>query len=80
MTSQLNFWHAYALYTGGVKEQEPQTLKTAQATLPKFQEAIRLFGQAKEYADSQPSITLSQFLTNTQTYVEIQEAIIKRGR
>ncbi|HSG82169.1 MAG TPA: tetratricopeptide repeat protein [Gemmatimonadota bacterium] len=80
MTSQLNFWHAYALYTGGVKEQEPQTLATAQATLPKFQEAIRLFGMAKEYADSQPSITLSQFLTNTQTYVEIQEAIIKRGR
>lgn len=80
MMSQLNFWHAYALYTGGVKEQEPQTLQTAQATLPKFQEAIRLFGQAKLYADSQPSITLSQFLTNTQTYVEIQEAIIKRGR
>ena len=80
MTSQLNFWHAYALYTGGVKDQQPQTLQTAQATLPRFQEAIRLFGQAKEYADSQPSITLSQFLTNTQTYVEIQEAIIKRGR
>ena len=80
MRSQLNFWHAYALYTGGVKEQEPQTLATAQATLPKFQQAIQLFGQAKEYADSQPSITLSQFLANTQTYVEIQEAIIKRGR
>jgi tetratricopeptide (TPR) repeat protein len=80
MMSQLNFWHAYALYTGGVKDQQPQTLQTAQATLPRFQEAIRLFGQAKEYADSQPSITLSQFLTNTQTYVEIQEAIIKRGR
>jgi tetratricopeptide (TPR) repeat protein len=80
MTSQLNFWHAYSLYTGGVKEQEPNTLATAQATLPRFQEAIRLFQQAKEYADSQPSITLSQFLTNAQTYVEIQEAIIKRGR
>lgn len=80
MLSQLNFWHAYSLYTGGVKEQEPQTLAVAQATLPKFQEAIRLFNQAKEYADSQPSINLSQFLNNTQTYVEIQEAIIKRGR
>jgi tetratricopeptide (TPR) repeat protein len=79
-TSQLNFWHAYALYTGGVKEQEPQTLATAQATLPKFQQAIRLFNQASEYADSQPSINLQQFLANTQTYVEIQEAIVKRGR
>jgi len=80
MNSQLNFWHAYALYTGGVKDQQAQTLATAQATLPKFQQAIRLFGQAKEYADSQPSISLTQFLTNTQTYVEIQEAIVKRGR
>lgn len=80
MTSQLNFWHAYSLYQSGVKQQEAQTLQSAQATLPKFQEAIRLFNQAKEYADSQPSVNLTQFVTNTQTYVEIQEAIIKRGR
>lgn len=80
MTSQLNFWHGYALYTSGVKEQEPQTLASAQATLPKFQQAVRYFQQGEEYAASQPSITLSQFLTNAQTYIEIQEAIIKRGR
>jgi tetratricopeptide (TPR) repeat protein len=80
MSSQLNFWHAYSLYQGAVKEQEPQTLQTAQATLPKFQEALRLFGQAGEYAASQPSITLEQFQNNTNTYIEIQEAIIKRGR
>jgi hypothetical protein len=63
-----------------VKEQEPQTLQTAQATLPKFQQALRLFGLAGEYAASQPSITLEQFQNNTNTYIEIQEAIIKRGR
>ncbi len=80
MMSQLNFWHAYALYTGGVKEQEPQTLETAQTTLPKFQEAVQLFEQAREYAATQASINLTQFLTNAQTYIEIQEAIIKRGR
>ena len=79
MTSQLNFWHAYSLYQGAVQEQEPQTLATAQATLPKFQQAARLFQQAQEYANSQPSITLSQFLNNTNTYIEIQDAIIKRG-
>ncbi len=66
MKSQLNFWHGYALYTGAVKEQEPQTLETAQATLPKFQRAVELFQQGGEYAASQPSITLSQFLTNAQ--------------
>lgn len=79
MSSQLSFWHGYALYTGGVKEQEPQTLETAKATLPKFQEAVRLFQQGAEYASSQPSITLKQFLDNAATYIEIQEAIIKRG-
>ncbi len=80
MKSQLNFWHGYALYTGAVKAQEPQTLETAQATLPKFQRAVELFQQGEEYAASQPSITLAQFLTNANTYIEIQQAIIKRGR
>ena len=80
MTSQLNFWHAYSLYQGGVQEQEPQTLATAQATLPKFQQALSLFAEAEEYAASQPSITIEQFLNNTNTYIEIQDAIIKRGR
>jgi len=77
--SQLNFWHAYSLYTSAVAEQEPQTLETAEATLPKFQRALALFRQAEEYAASQPSITLAQFLENTNTYVEIQDAIIQRG-
>ena len=80
LTSQLNFWHAYSLYQGGVQEQEPQTLATAQATLPKFQQALSLFAEAEEYAASQPSITIEQFLNNTNTYIEIQDAIIKRGR
>lgn len=80
MTSQLNFWHAYSLYNGCVKEQEPHTLASAQATLPKFQEAAQLFEQAREYAATQASINLAQYLTNTQTYIEIQQAIIKGGR
>ncbi len=80
MISQLNFWHAYAIYSAAVIEQAPQTLETAKATLPKFQQAIQIFGQAREYAATQASINLAQFVSNTQTYVEIQEAIIKRGR
>ncbi len=80
LKSQLNFWLAYSLYQGAVKEQAPQTLATAKKTLPKFQRAYKLFQQSKEYADTQKSITLSQFLNNTNTYIEIQQAIIKRGR
>ena len=79
MSSQLNFWHGYCLYQLAVKQQEPQTLETARATLPKFQQAMQLFEQSEAYADTQPSITLSQFLSNTQTYIEIQEALIRRG-
>lgn len=79
MMSQLNFWHGYALYMSGVKEQEPNTLATAKATLPKFQQALEFFRKGKEYADTQPSITLSQFLANADTYIQIQQAIIKRG-
>ena len=79
MMSQLNFWHGYSLYTRCVQEQQPQTVETARATLPCFQEAMGLFEQAEEYAASQPSITLTQFLDGTSTYIEIQEAIIRRG-
>ncbi len=80
MTSQLHFWHAFSLYMGAVAEQEPQNIQTARATLPKFQQAIEIFPLAREYAAGQQSINLSQFLQNAQTYIEIQEAIIKRGR
>ena len=79
MTSQLNFWHGFSLYQAAVKEQEPQTLQTAQSTLPKFQEAIRLLQQSGDYP-STVNVNLAQLLENTNTYVEIQEAIIKRGR
>jgi hypothetical protein len=44
-----------------------------------FQEARRLFQGASSYAASQPSINLQQFLDAVTQYVEIQEAIIKRG-
>jgi hypothetical protein len=79
MQSQLNFWHGYALYKKGEAEQRPQTLESARATLPMFQEAQRLFQGASSYAASQPSINLQQFLDAVTQYVEIQEAIIKRG-
>lgn len=80
MTSQLHFWHAFAIYMGAVAESEPQTLATARSTLPQFQQAMQLFPLAREYAATQASINLLQFMTNAQTYIEIQEAIIKRGR
>ena len=79
MTNQLNFWHGFSLYQSAVAEQEPQTLETARSSLPKFQQAMQLLQQSGNYSDT-VNVPLSQLLENATTYVEIQEAIIKRGR
>jgi len=79
MTNQLNFWHGYSIYQLAVKEQEPQTLQTAQSSLPKFNQAVQLLNQAGDYPAS-VNVNLQQLLENAQTYIEIQDAIIKRGR
>ncbi|MGI9626883.1 MAG: tetratricopeptide repeat protein [Longimicrobiales bacterium] len=78
---ELDFWHAYALYSHGIQQEEPQTLQSAQTTLPKFQTANRLFNLARVagYAETQPSINIQQFRDATLQYMEIQEAIIARG-
>ncbi len=78
LVSQLNFWHGFSLYQQAVQEQEAQTLPTAQATLPKFQEAQRLLNQSGDYPSS-VGVNLTQLLENANTYIEIQQAIIQRG-
>ena len=79
MLAQLNFWHGYSIYQQAVKDQEPQTLGSAQATLPRFTEAVGLLRQSGAYPAS-VNVNLEDLLANAQTYIEIQEAIIKRGR
>jgi tetratricopeptide (TPR) repeat protein len=78
MIEQLNFWHGFSLFQDAVKEQEPQTLETAKATLPKFQEALRLLQASGDYA-STVNVPLAQLLENANTYIQIQEAVIRRG-
>lgn len=78
LIEQLNFWHGFSLYQQGVQEQAPQTLQTAEATLPKFREALRLLNASGNYPAS-VNVQLSQLVENANTYIEIQEAIIQRG-
>lgn len=84
MRSQLDFWQGVAMYLRGVQLEAPQTLQTAQQTLPMFQEAIRLLQAGTAYARSpqgaQAGRNHQQYLNNAQQYIEIQDAIIKRGR
>lgn len=78
---EIDFWHGYALYQQATEEETPQTLQTAQRTLPKFQQAARLFALPRVSAYAQQrDINVQQFRDATQQYIEIQEAIIQRGR
>ena len=79
MINQLNFWHGFSMYQIAVLDQQPQTLATAQATVPRFRAAMDLLNQSGDYPAS-VNVNLAQLLENANTYVEIQDAIIKRGR
>jgi tetratricopeptide (TPR) repeat protein len=79
---QLDFWHAYSLYSQALVQEKPETLQTAQLTLPKFQQAARLFAlpRVAAYASANDIGQFQQLRDATQQYIEIQEAIIQRGR
>lgn len=82
MTRQeLDFWLGYSLFQTARTQQEPNTLETAQATLPKFQEVLRLMQGCAGYAQrNNREVNRQELLTATNTFIEIQEAIIKRGK
>jgi tetratricopeptide (TPR) repeat protein len=75
---QINFWHGYALLWSAAREQEPRTLETARATLPKFREALELLRDVGDYP-STVNVNIDELRGNVATYIEIQEAIIARG-
>jgi hypothetical protein len=76
MRRQLNFWQGYSLYREALREVEPQSATTAQATLPKFRQAAELVRAAGEYAASLNAAQLEQTL---RSWVELQETIIRRS-
>jgi len=81
MMEQINFWLGFSIFKRAVVIQEPSTLATAEATLPRFQEALRLFQNTGGYTVRQNlENTRQQLIGNVNTYIEIQEAIIRRGR
>ncbi|MDH3207765.1 MAG: tetratricopeptide repeat protein [Gemmatimonadota bacterium] len=79
LVRQLNFWHGLAVYTRTLPLADPQTLASAQQTLPGFQEALRLLSGTAEYAQAN-NINLQQFLDASTQWIEISEMIITRGR
>ena len=78
---KLDFWLGYSLFKSSSAQQEPQTLETAQATLPRFREALGLIQSCGDYAQRNNLETNRQeLLAATNTFIEIQDAIIRRGR
>ncbi len=78
MRHQLTFWQAYAIYQSAIAEQKPQSLATAKATLPKFRRVLELLKNVGDYP-ANVKVDLNQMITNCNQYVDIQQAIIKRG-
>jgi tetratricopeptide (TPR) repeat protein len=77
--SQINFWLAFSIMQGAIPEQEPRTVQTAQATLPKFQRARELLRLAADYP-RKINVDLVTLVTTIEQYIEIQQMIIRRGR
>lgn len=79
--ANLDFHHGYLLYSEAIREQDPQTAASAEAALPTFREALALFQSfASTPGDPSLPVNISQYIVNAETYIEIQEAIIHRGR
>ncbi len=77
---ELDFWHGFALFRQAEQIQEPQTPESAEQALPVFQRARELFEAGADYAERMPQVNLNQFLGAADQYIEIQEAILRRGR
>ncbi len=77
--AQMDFWHGYGLYMKGLALQEPNTLQSAQATKPLFEASIPLLEAGASYAPS-VGIPPTQIPDAARQYLDIQNAIIRRGR
>jgi hypothetical protein len=75
---RLSFWHGFALYNQAIEAQMPQSLESAQVALPMFEEARGLLVAAGTYPGT-IDVNMTQLLEATDTYIQIQNAVIRRG-
>lgn len=82
-SGQVDFWYGYSVYKRTVGLEGPQTLQSAELTLPLFQQVKEILGQEKVGAYAAGAGldgNLTEVLTATERFIEIQEALIERGR
>lgn len=84
VSGQIDFWYAWAYYNQIVKLAAPETLQSAELTLPKFEEVQRILAQANVGVYVQTNEALGGHLATVRDaagqYIGVQQALIKRGR
>ena len=78
MTEQLNFWHGFSVLQRTIPQAEAKDIAAARASLPGFQEAQTLLNQAGAYPAS-VSMDMATLMGGLAQFIELQEAIIRRG-
>lgn len=73
-----NFFHGYAVFQQAIAVQEPSTAASAQRALPMFRRAKELLEAAAGY--QQQEQTRQTLISQVNDYIEIQDALIRRGR
>lgn len=75
-----NFWRGYIMFEKAKAAHEPMTAESAQRAKPMFEQALQLFQAARGYEQYHESANVPQFIDQVQRFIEIEEALIKRGR
>jgi tetratricopeptide (TPR) repeat protein len=75
-----NFWRGYILYEKGKRAHEPMTAASAREAKPLFERALQLFQAARGYEKIHASADVPKLIDAVERFIEIEEALIKRGR
>jgi tetratricopeptide (TPR) repeat protein len=74
-----NFWMGYALFEQA-RTPMPETAAAAQRAKPMFERALELFQSARGYERIEPSANVPAYIENSRRFLEIADALIRRGR
>ncbi len=75
-----NFWRGFIIFQQAQEVHAPATAESAREALPMFERALELFQAARGYEEVHASADVPKFIDNTQRFIEIEEALIERGR
>lgn len=75
-----NFWRGYILFQQAQQAHEPMTAESARRAKPLFERALELFQAAQGYEKIHASADVPKLIDAAQRFIEIEEALIKRGR